>query len=222
MTGSRSLQMVIVRIADTMDAAEAEKVITAFLTKRHGEKDFSIFNTDTLQKTIQATTATLALLVSSIAGISLFVGGIGVMNIMLVAVSERINEIGVRMAIGARRSDILQQFLIEAALVCLIGGILGVLFAAGFGVLFAQFNTMFHLIYSTASIVIALLCSSLIGIGFGFVPARNASKLDPSWRLRAIDLGKQVSPFRRSATVPERRNLQAAKTTNDCLIPHIS
>ncbi|RQP20634.1 MAG: FtsX-like permease family protein, partial [Brucella intermedia] len=142
-------------------------------------KDFSIFNTDSLQKTIQATTATLALLVSSIAGISLFVGGIGVMNIMLVAVSERINEIGVRMAIGARQSDILQQFLIEAILVCLIGGVLGVLIAVGFGLLFAQFNSMFQLIYSPASIVVALVCSSLIGIGFGFIPARNASRLDP-------------------------------------------
>ena len=116
---------------------------------------------------------------SSIAGISLFVGGIGVMNIMLVAVSERINEIGVRMAIGARQSDILQQFLIEAILVCLIGGVLGVLIAAGFGLLFAQFSSMFQLIYSPASIVVALVCSSLIGIGFGFIPARNASKLDP-------------------------------------------
>lgn len=101
------------------------------------------------------------------------------MNIMLVAVSERINEIGVRMAIGARQSDILQQFLIEAVLVCLIGGVLGVLIAAGFGMLFAQFSSMFQLIYSPTSIVVALVCSSLIGIGFGFIPARNASKLDP-------------------------------------------
>ena len=179
MTGSRSLQMILVRVADTMVPAEAEKLITAFLVKRHGQKDFSVFNTDSLQKTIQATTGTLALLISSIAGISLFVGGIGVMNIMLVAVSERINEIGVRMAIGARQSDILQQFLIEAILVCVIGGVLGVLIAGGFGVLFAQFNSMFQLIYSPASIVVALVCSSLIGIGFGFIPARNASKLDP-------------------------------------------
>jgi macrolide transport system ATP-binding/permease protein len=179
MTGSRSLQMIMVRVADTMDPAEAQSMITDFLTKRHGETDFSIFNTGTLQKTIQATTATLALLISSIAGISLFVGGIGVMNIMLVAVSERINEIGVRMAIGARQSDILQQFLIEAVLVCLLGGFLGILLAAGFGLLFAQFGSTFHLVYSPTSIVVAMLVSSLIGIAFGFIPARNASKLDP-------------------------------------------
>ncbi|RCS22044.1 MacB family efflux pump subunit [Phyllobacterium salinisoli] len=179
MTGSRLLESIMVRVKDTVDSAEAETMVTAFLTKRHGEQDFFIFNSGTFQKTVQATTATLALLVASIAGISLFVGGIGVMNIMLVAVSERINEIGVRMAIGARQSDILQQFLIEAALVCLIGGVLGVLIAAGFGVLFAEFSTRFQLIYSPFSIVVALMCSSLIGIGFGFIPARNASKLDP-------------------------------------------
>ncbi|WP_027170115.1 MacB family efflux pump subunit [Mesorhizobium sp. WSM3224] len=179
MTGSRLLQAILVRVDETTDAAEAEKMATAFLTKRHGKLDFLIFNSGSWQKTTQAATAGLNLLVACIAGISLFVGGIGVMNIMLVAVSERINEIGVRMAIGARQSDILQQFLIEAVLVCLIGGLLGVLTAAGFGVLFAQFSTTFPLIYSPASIVAALLCSSLIGIGFGFIPARNASRLDP-------------------------------------------
>lgn len=179
MTGSRSLQSIMARVNDTMDAAEAEKMVTTFLTKRHGEQDFVIFNIDSWQNTIQATTETFALLIACIAGISLFVGGIGVMNIMLVAVSERTNEIGVRMAIGARQSDILQQFLIEAVLVCLLGGLLGVLIAAVFGMLFAQFSTEFPLIYSSASIVLALVCSSLIGIGFGFIPARNASKLDP-------------------------------------------
>jgi macrolide transport system ATP-binding/permease protein len=83
------------------------------------------------------------------------------------------------MAVGARQSDILQQFLIESILVCLIGGVLGVLIAGGFGLLFAQFSTKLQLIYSPVSIVVALLCSSLIGIGFGFMPARNASRLDP-------------------------------------------
>jgi len=179
MTGSRTLQSIAVRIRDTMDPAVAEGMVKAFLKRRHGKEDFFIFNTDTLQKTIQATTAMLALLIASIAGISLFVGGIGVMNIMLVAVSERINEIGVRMAVGARQSDILQQFLIESVLVCLIGGVTGVLIAGGFGLLFAQFSTPFQLVYSVTSIVAALLCSSLIGIGFGFMPARNASRLDP-------------------------------------------
>ncbi|MGW6780687.1 MacB family efflux pump subunit [Brucella pseudogrignonensis] len=179
MTGTTALHSIIVRVADTMDPAAAEKIITSFLSFRHGAKDFFIFNTSSLQKTIEATTATLALLIASIAGIALFVGGIGVMNIMLVSVSERINEIGVRMAVGARQSDILQQFLIESVLVCLIGGLAGTGLALGFGVVFAQFNTMFALLYSSGSILIAILCSSLIGVGFGFIPARNASRLDP-------------------------------------------
>lgn len=179
MTGTRTLHSVIVRVKDTIDATVADKLITGFLRLRHGTKDFFIFNTSSVQKTIEETTGTLALLVASIAAISLFVGGIGVMNIMLVSVSERINEIGVRMAIGARQSDILQQFLIEAVLVCVTGGVVGVLLAVGFGVAISHFSTMFELIYSPISIVTALLCSSLIGIGFGFIPARNASKLDP-------------------------------------------
>ncbi|WP_439271566.1 MacB family efflux pump subunit [Pseudochrobactrum sp. HB0163] len=179
MTGSRVLRSLTLRIKDDTAPDLAEKAVTAFLIQRHGEQDFTILNTDDIRKTITNTTQALALLVSAIALISLLVGGIGVMNIMLVSVSERINEIGVRMAVGARRSDILQQFLIEAVLVCLTGGFLGISLAIGFGVLFQQFNTPFQLIYSPFSIVAAFICSSLIGIGFGFLPARNASKLDP-------------------------------------------
>src|SRR3546814_20249274 len=102
----------------------------------------------------------MTLLIAASAGISLIVSVIGVMNIMLVSVSERISEIGVRMAVGARRSDILQQFLIEAVLVCLIGGVLGIAAALGFGLAFSAMETSFNLIYSTASIVAAFLCRS--------------------------------------------------------------
>ncbi len=179
MTGSRVLRSLTLRISDDTSPELAEKAVTAFLIQRHGEQDFTILNTDDIRKTITSTTQALTLLVSAIALISLLVGGIGVMNIMLVSVSERINEIGVRMAVGARRSDILQQFLIEAVLVCLIGGFLGIMVAMGFGWLFRQFNTPFELIYSPFSIIAAFICSSLIGICFGFLPARNASKLDP-------------------------------------------
>jgi macrolide transport system ATP-binding/permease protein len=121
----------------------------------------------------------LTLLIAAIAVISLVVGGIGVMNIMLVSVSERVSEIGVRMAVGARQGDILQQFLIEAVLVCLIGGLFGIGGAFGIGQLVRLFSTDFMLIYSTTSIVAACVCSSLIGVIFGFLPARNASQLDP-------------------------------------------
>ena len=123
----------------------------------------------------------MTLLISAIAVISLIVGGIGVMNIMLVSVTERTQEIGVRMAVGARQSDILQQFLIEAVLVCILGGLLGVLLALGLGQIINQMgaNSGFQMAYSTNSIVAAFVCSSLIGIVFGFIPARNAARLNP-------------------------------------------
>jgi macrolide transport system ATP-binding/permease protein len=121
----------------------------------------------------------MTLFISSIAVISLLVGGIGVMNIMLVSVTERTQEIGVRMAVGARRSDILQQFLIEAVLVCLICGLLGVALALLAGVAVSLSGSDFTMIYSTTAIVSAFLCSTCIGILFGFLPNLNAARLDP-------------------------------------------
>ena len=101
------------------------------------------------------------------------------MNIMLVSVTERTKEIGVRMAIGARQANILQQFLIEAILICLIGGTTGILLSALIGALFNTFMTDFAMIFSTVSIIAAVLCSTLIGIIFGYMPAKNASQLNP-------------------------------------------
>ncbi|MGR7995423.1 MULTISPECIES: MacB family efflux pump subunit [unclassified Xanthobacter] len=177
--GTTSLRSITVRVADDVDTALAETAVTDFITQRHGKQDFFILNTDDIRKTITSTTETLTLLIAAIALISLLVGGIGVMNIMLVSVSERVAEIGVRMAVGARRSDILQQFLIEAVLVCLIGGVLGIGTALGFGVLFTYVGSNFTLVYSGASIVLAFVSSSLIGGVFGYLPARSASLLDP-------------------------------------------
>ena len=121
----------------------------------------------------------MTLLISAIALISLVVGGIGVMNIMLVSVTERTQEIGVRMAVGARQGDILQQFLIEAVMVCLLGGVLGVGLSLAIGVAFDQFVSNFRMVYSATSIVAAFACSTLIGVLFGYLPARNAARLDP-------------------------------------------
>ncbi len=177
--GDSSLRSITVRVADDTDTSLAEKAVTQFLTLRHGTRDFFILNTDDIRQTITSTTETLTLLIAAIAVISLIVGGIGVMNIMLVSVSERVSEIGVRMAVGARQSDILQQFLIEAVLVCLIGGILGIATALGVGVVFKVLGSSFALIYSTSSIVLAFACSTIIGVVFGYLPARNASRLDP-------------------------------------------
>jgi len=143
-------------------------------------QDIFTQNSDAIRETIEKTTGTMTLLVSAIAVISLIVGGIGVMNIMLVSVTERTQEIGVRMAVGARQADILQQFLIEAILVCLIGGLLGIGLALLIGQLFAQVaGDSFQMIYSTGSMLAAFACSTLIGIIFGFLPARNAARLDP-------------------------------------------
>ncbi len=179
MIGQSYLRSITVRVKDNVDLSVAEQGITQILTQRHGSKDFFVFNTDSIRQTIEKATTTLALLVSAIAFISLLVGGIGVMNIMLVSVTERTREIGVRMAVGARASDIMQQFLIEAVLVCLLGGVLGVSLSLLAGVAFSHFFSSFSLIYSPASIVAAFLCASLIGVIFGFFPARRAAYMEP-------------------------------------------
>ncbi|PIT70399.1 MacB family efflux pump subunit [Bartonella tribocorum] len=177
--GTTRVRAIMVKIADEVDSHLAETMVRRFLIMRHGGEDFFIRNSEFFRERIRESTHILTLLVSSIAAISLIVGGIGVMNIMLVTVSERINEIGVRMAVGARQSDILQQFLIEAILVCMIGGGLGILLGFSIGGLFLLFKAPIHLIYTLDSIIISLTFSTLIGICFGFSPARQASRLDP-------------------------------------------
>jgi macrolide transport system ATP-binding/permease protein len=179
MLGQNYLRNVTVRISDQVPSNAAEQGITSLIKQRHGTEDFFTRNSDSIRQTVESTTQTMTLLVSSIALISLIVGGIGVMNIMLVSVTERTQEIGVRMAVGARQSDILRQFLIEAVLVCLIGGVLGVGIALLIGVVFAKIGGSFSMVYSSASIVAAFGVSTLIGVVFGFLPARNAARLDP-------------------------------------------
>ncbi|PVX33082.1 macrolide transport system ATP-binding/permease protein [Pasteurella langaaensis DSM 22999] len=178
-TGGNKIGSITVKIADNVNTTVAEKSLTDYLTVRHGKKDFFVMNSDTIKQTIESTTGTMKLLISSIAFISLIVGGIGVMNIMLVSVTERTKEIGVRMAIGARRSNILQQFLIEAVLICMIGGISGILLSLLIGGLFNLFMTDFTMSFSTFSIVAAVLFSTLIGVVFGYMPAKKAAQLDP-------------------------------------------
>lgn len=179
MLGQNYLRSITVRVSDNVTSQAAEDGITKILTQRHGTQDFYLSNSDTIRQTIESTTQTMTLLVSMIAVISLIVGGIGVMNIMLVSVTERTQEIGVRMAVGARQSDIMQQFLIEAVMVCFIGGLLGIALALSIGALFDRFSSNFSMIFSVTSIIAAFTCSTLIGILFGFLPAKNAAKLDP-------------------------------------------
>ncbi len=178
-TGDRNISSITVKVRDDVSMTAAEKNIIRFLTVKHGKEDFFTVNTDSIRQTIESTTGTMRLLISCIALISLVVGGIGVMNIMLVSVTERTREIGIRMAVGARRSSVLQQFLIEAVLICIIGGFIGILFAFGIGLFFSMFVQTFTMSYSAASIILALACSTLIGVIFGYIPARNASRLNP-------------------------------------------
>lgn len=178
--GQSYLGSIAVRVSDDYDMAQAEAEITELLTRLHGGKtDFFLQNTATIRETIESTSATLTLLISTIAVISLVVGGIGVMNIMLVSVSERTKEIGIRMAVGARRGDILRQFLIEAVLVCFVGGAAGVALSFGLGSLLTTVVAGAKVSYSAESIVLAIASASLIGVVFGFMPARSAARLDP-------------------------------------------
>lgn len=178
--GSAYIESFVALIDNNISSAAAESAIAELMTSRHGTDDFRIRNSDSIRQTIESTTAAMTLLISSIAIISLIVGGIGVMNIMLVSVTERTNEIGVRMAVGARQSDIMQQFLIEAVLVCILGGLLGIGMAFAIGEVINRVGgDSFKVIYSSTSIIAAFVCSTLIGVVFGFLPARNAAKLDP-------------------------------------------
>ncbi|MFM5588401.1 MacB family efflux pump subunit [Aeromonas rivipollensis] len=170
---------ITIRVKDGVQPALAEQAAVALLTQRHGVKDFFTFSSDSIVKSVEKTTATLTLLVSAIAVISLIVGGVGVMNIMLVSVVERTREIGIRIAVGARQSDILQQFLIEAVMVSLLGGLLGIGLAMLIGFVFSLLVESFQMRFSLFSILMAFGCSSLIGILFGYLPARNAARLDP-------------------------------------------
>ncbi|MEW6672961.1 MAG: MacB family efflux pump subunit [Thermodesulfobacteriota bacterium] len=177
--GQQYFSSITVRVKDGVSNQVAEQSIIKLLTQRHGRKDFFTNSSDSIMKTINKTTTTLKLMISAIAVISLIVGGIGVMNIMLVSVTERTHEIGIRMAVGARQNDIMQQFLIESVLVCLIGGMIGISLSYGVSIIFQMFVSSFSMKFSIASILSAFICSSLIGVLFGFLPARNAARLDP-------------------------------------------
>ncbi|RQO52875.1 macrolide ABC transporter ATP-binding protein/permease MacB [Variovorax sp. KBW07] len=177
--GQQHFDNITVRIRDDQPTKAAEDSIVKLLTMRHGGKDFFTFNMDSIVKTAERTSQSLTLLLSLIAVISLVVGGIGVMNIMLVSVTERTREIGIRMAVGARQSDVLQQFLTEAVLVCLVGGLIGVMLSYGISFVFSLFVKQWEMIFSIGAVVSAFLCATLIGVLFGYLPARNAARLDP-------------------------------------------
>lgn len=178
LTGDYNLRQIIVSIKNNVNSQLAEQAISDILLARRGARDFHMYNSDTILQTIKATTDTMGLLISGVALISLLVGGIGVMNIMLVSVIERTKEIGVRMAIGAKGQNIMLQFLIEAVLLCALGGAVGVALAFIIGWLI-NLSGIVSMIFSLSSVLVAFGISSAIGIIFGYMPAKSASRLNP-------------------------------------------
>ena len=167
---------------------EAQAQIEELLRIRHklapgAEDDFNIRDMSDIAESATEATQILTVLLGGIASISLLVGGIGIMNIMLVSVTERIREIGIRMSVGAKERDILLQFLTEAIVLSLLGGFLGVVLGVGSSRLISHFADMKTMV-SMGAIILAVVFSASVGIFFGFYPARKASKLDPIEALR--------------------------------------
>jgi putative ABC transport system permease protein len=188
LVGGKSVGSIMVSAKSQDAMTDAQYQITSLLRKLHAihgikSDDFSIMNQTEIINMAAQTTQILTLLLGAIAGVSLIVGGIGIMNIMLVSVTERTREIGIRLAIGAHESDIMVQFIVEAAVLSMIGGIVGVVI----GIFLSNLlNSVFHLSTSISLVMVAIafLFSGAVGIIFGFLPARKASRLNPIEALR--------------------------------------
>jgi len=182
------VQSIVVRAVSAEKVQEAQEQITLLLRQRHRiaegrEDDFTVRNLSDIAEAAQSTARVMAILLGSVAGISLLVGGIGIMNIMLVSVTERTREIGIRMAVGARSKDIMLQFLVEAVVMAATGGIIGIFLGIGSSELlktWAQWPTLID----PAVVAVAFLFSGAVGVFFGFYPAKKAAGLDPIDALR--------------------------------------
>jgi putative ABC transport system permease protein len=188
LTGDRYLRSVNVQIRSSDRMEIAQQQITSLLRQRHRlaeghDDDFNIFNQKEIADTVNSISTIITLLLGSVAGISLVVGGIGIMNIMLVSVTERTREIGIRIAVGAQPGNIRLQFLIEAVTLSLLGGLIGVLAGVGASKLVSVVAS-FNAVVSVGSIILAFGVSSIIGIFFGFYPAHKAAALNPIDALR--------------------------------------
>jgi len=186
--GGTTLRGMNVQIGDATEMSAAQQQIIALLRQRHNirpgrDDDFTVRTQQEIAETATAASKVMTLLLGAIAGVSLVVGGIGIMNIMLVSVTERTREIGVRMAVGAHGSDILTQFLIEAVTLSSVGGVIGIICGIGASKILLAYAHWPTLI-SMSSIAIAFLFAAAVGIFFGFYPARKAAALDPIEALR--------------------------------------
>lgn len=184
----RSVQTIMVKFASEQAINPGIEQTRALLRQRHRltedqEDDFIVRNLTEIANTATAAASTLSWLLAAVAGVSLLVGGIGIMNIMLVSVTERTREIGLRLAVGARQRDVLSQFLIEATTLATIGGAVGIALGVGAATAIARFAG-WPFVISPQTILIAVGVSGLIGVFFGFYPARQAAKLDPIEALR--------------------------------------
>jgi putative ABC transport system permease protein len=184
----RSVGTIWVKAADGVEASQVEAQVRALLRQRHrlqagADDDFSMRNLAEVMAAQEASSRVLALLLAAVASVSLLVGGIGIMNIMLVSVTERTREIGLRMAVGARTRDILGQFLVEAVTLSLIGGLVGVALGIGAATAIASFAG-WRIALSPEAVALAVAFAFVIGVFFGFYPARKAARLNPVEALR--------------------------------------
>ena len=175
--GKNYLSSITIKVKDSTDIEATQQSVENLLRERHKTEDFSVRNMASFLQAAMETQDTFTLLLGTVAAISLLVGGIGVMNIMLVSVVERTREIGIRMATGARMRDILLQFNIEAAVVCAAGGVLGILIGMAAGMIL-RYSGM-SVIFSITPALLAFGCASATGLIFGYLPARKAAQLDP-------------------------------------------
>jgi putative ABC transport system permease protein len=187
-TGSQDIRLMLVGVDPAYDNAQVQASITDLLRERRNitggkQDDFNIFDTAQISATLTGTTTLLTQIVTAVAGISLIVGGIGIMNIMLVSVTERTREIGIRLAIGAVANEVLMQFLVEAVVLSCLGGLIGLLLGQLAVILLSVLGQL-PFIFDVQINVIAFLISGAIGVVFGFFPARRAASLNPIDALR--------------------------------------
>jgi len=175
--GESNARSISVYVDDVDEIEATEQNLIQYMIARHGSEDFRIFNAAQLLETITASQDTFTILLGSVAAISLLVGGIGVMNIMLVSVTERTREIGIRMATGARQMDIMSQFLSEAIVVSGVGGVIGVITGVTVGYILIFFEVSIK--FTAMPMILAFSCATATGLIFGFAPARKAAQLDP-------------------------------------------
>jgi len=188
--GSRDVQQIYVSLHDGVDSAHVKNRLTELLKLRRNigpssSLNFNIMDTTELADTLTSTTRTMTSLLGAVAGVSLLVGGIGIMNIMLVSVTERTREIGIRLAIGALEHEVLWQFLVEAVVLSSLGGLLGVLLAVGLSFGLSLWMGMPY-VFDPGITLIAFVFSALVGVVFGYFPARRAARLNPIDALRTL------------------------------------